>query len=47
MNNGRHVRAGGLFDGDSEVRAERPMQVFTRWYDYALTFPETGVYGGN
>ena len=46
MNNGRHVRAGGLFDGDSEVRAERPMQVFTRWYGYALTFPGTGVYGG-
>lgn len=47
MNNGRIVRAGGLFDGDSELRAERPMQVFTRWYGFALTFPETEVYGGD
>jgi len=47
MNNGRFVRAGGLFDGDSELRAERPMQVFTRWYGFSLTFPETEVYGGD
>lgn len=46
LKNGRHVRAGGLFEGDSELEIERPMQVFTRWYGYALTFPETEVFEG-
>lgn len=44
---GRHtVRRGVLLDGGGkQVAAERPRQVFTRWYGFALTFPETAVYG--
>ena len=46
LNNGRFVRSAGLYDGDERLKVERPMQVFTRWYGFALSFPETKVYGG-
>ena len=38
---------GGIFHDSSGERAqiERPLQVFTRWYGFALTFPETEIYG--
>ncbi|MED5563782.1 MAG: hypothetical protein VYB16_04705 [Gemmatimonadota bacterium] len=38
---------GGVFHDPSGERAqiERPHQVFTRWYGFALTFPETEVWG--
>ncbi len=38
---------GGVFHDTSGERAqiERPRQVFTRWYGFALTFPETEIYG--
>ncbi len=32
-------------DDGSRVERERPLQVFTRWYGFSLTFPETEVYG--
>jgi hypothetical protein len=37
---------GGVFHDTSGERAqiERPRQVFTRWYGFALTFPETEIY---
>jgi hypothetical protein len=40
---------GGVFHDPSGERAqiERPRQVFTRWYGFALTFPETEIYGGS
>jgi hypothetical protein len=46
LNNGRHIRSVGLYEGDERLQTERPMQVFTRWYGFALTFPDTRVYGG-
>jgi hypothetical protein len=40
------VRHGVLLDGRGRtVAAERPLQVFTRWYGFALTFPGTDIYG--
>ena len=45
LSDGRYVRAGALFAPDgTKLEAERPMQVFTRWYGFALTFPEAEVY---
>ena len=39
------VRNGALLDSRGKrVAAERPLQVFTRWYGFALTFPGTSVY---
>jgi hypothetical protein len=39
------VRDGVLLDRRGRaVSAERPQQVFTRWYGFALTFPATSVY---
>jgi len=37
----------GVFHDPSGERApiERPRQVFTRWYGFSLTFPETEIYG--
>ena len=40
------VRGEGvwLFDADgNRVNAEQPQQIFTRWYGFSLTFPETEV----
>ncbi len=46
FDNGYRVEAGLLYDAQG-VRTEmrRPLQMFTRWYGYALTFPKTEVYG--
>jgi Protein of unknown function (DUF3179) len=45
LNNGRHVQSAALYEGDERLKTERPMQVFTRWYGFALSFPGTRVYG--
>jgi hypothetical protein len=40
------VRDGVLFDSQGRrMTAERPLQVFSRWYGFALTFPATTIYG--
>jgi hypothetical protein len=45
LNTGEVIRGGALFGTNGERgKAERPMQLFTRWYGYALTFPETQIY---
>ena len=38
---------GGVMHGPDGDRAEggRPLQVFTRWYGFSLTFPGTEIYG--
>ena len=38
---------GGVFHDASGERAEidRPLQVFTRWYGFSLTFPHTEIFG--
>lgn len=39
------VRDGVLVDGRGRrVAIERPQQVFTRWYGFALTFPGTAIH---
>ena len=46
LDNGQIVRSGVLLDARGRRQtAERPQQVFTRWYGYALTFPGTEVFG--
>jgi hypothetical protein len=46
LDGGHVVRSGMLFGpGGSRLATERPQQVFTRWYGFALTFPGTEVFG--
>jgi uncharacterized protein DUF3179 len=46
LENGSVVQSGVLFDrGGKRQGAERPQQVFTRWYGFALTFPGCEVFG--
>jgi hypothetical protein len=45
LDNGMVVRDDVLFDrGGKRQTAERPQQVFTRWYGFALTFPGCEVF---
>lgn len=45
LNTGEFIRRGALYDADAErLGIERPLQVFTRWYGFALMFPETEIY---
>jgi hypothetical protein len=45
LDTGHVFRRGALFDESGERQEiERPLQVFTRWYGFALTFPETEIY---
>jgi Protein of unknown function (DUF3179) len=46
LDNGAVVRDGVLFDrGGKRQEMERPRQVFSRWYGFALTFPGCEVFG--
>jgi hypothetical protein len=46
LDTGAVVRAGVLLDEQgNRLEAERPQQIFTRWYGYALTFPGSEVFG--
>ncbi len=46
LDSGQIVRAGVLVDARGKRQSpERPPQVFTRWYGFALTFPGTEVFG--
>jgi len=43
---GEYIEKGVRFDSDgNRVEMERPLQVYTRWYGFSLTFPETEIYG--
>ncbi len=45
LSTGEFVRRGALYDADGErLEIGRPLQVFTRWYGFALMFPETEIY---
>ena len=47
LDGGLAVRGGVLVDAEGErVEIVRPMQMFTRWYGFSLTFTETTIYGG-
>jgi hypothetical protein len=46
LDDGAVVRSGLLLDrGGKRVAMERPQQIFTRWYGFALTFPGCEVFG--
>lgn len=45
FDSGTYMTHGVLYDADGTRRAiERPLQLFTRWYGFALTFPGTEIY---
>ncbi|MFQ5680018.1 MAG: DUF3179 domain-containing (seleno)protein, partial [Gemmatimonadota bacterium] len=45
LGDGTVLRDGRLWNAGGEpLEVERPLQVFTRWYGFALTFPGTEVY---
>ncbi len=48
LSDGSYIRDGILHEA-SGARAEavRPLQVFTRWYGFSLTFPSTEIYGNS
>ncbi|MEM7414875.1 MAG: DUF3179 domain-containing (seleno)protein [Gemmatimonadota bacterium] len=45
LSNGDRIEDGILFgaDGDRKERS-RPLQVYTRWYGFSLTFPDTEIF---
>jgi hypothetical protein len=46
LDTGAVIRSGVLLGRDGKPQpVERPQQVFTRWYGFALTFPGTEVFG--
>lgn len=46
LDNGAVVRSGVLLDrAGKRLTMERPQQIFTRWYGFALTFPGCEVFG--
>ena len=46
LDNGSVVRSSVLLDrAGKRVAMERPQQIFTRWYGFALTFPGSEVFG--
>ena len=46
LSTGERIENGLRFAEDgSRVEVEHPLQVFTRWYGFSLTFPHTEVYG--
>lgn len=45
LSDGSYVEGGLLYDSAGErVEMQRPLQVFTRWYGFSLTFPDTDIY---
>jgi hypothetical protein len=47
LSDGSRIEGGVLLDADGvKVEGRRPLQVFTRWYGFSLTFPEVPIYGG-
>ncbi len=46
LSTGEVLRRGTLYDTGGQPKAtERPLQLFTRWYGWSLTFPRTSVHG--
>lgn len=45
LSNGQIIRGGGLLDSAGNlVKSKRPLQLFTRWYSFAVTFPNCEIY---
>ncbi len=46
LDGGRKIVAGRLLDANGKAAdLEKPLQIFTRWYGFALTVPEPEIYG--
>ncbi len=46
LSNDQYVEGSILYDPDgTRAEAARPLQIFTRWYGFALTFPDAEIYG--
>ena len=46
LSDGSYLEGGVMHDASGErMSAGRPLQVFTRWYGFSLTFPDTEIYG--
>lgn len=46
LSDGTRIEDGVMRAADGDVRTgTRPLQVFTRWYGFSLTFPGTQIYG--
>ena len=46
LSDGTYIEGGVLHDAaGARMDAVRPLQVFTRWYGFALTFPDTEIFG--
>lgn len=47
LSDGSRVKGGVLLDADGrKIEGRRPLQVFTRWYGFSLTFPGVPIYDG-
>ncbi len=45
LDTGERIRDGRLYDSQGTAQtAEQPMQLFTRWYGFAYTFPGCEIY---
>ena len=46
LGDGTYVERGVLRSSDGEkITDRRPLQVFTRWYGFSLTFKDVPIYG--
>ena len=46
LSTGERIENGLRFSQDrTQLEVQTPLQVFTRWYGFSLTFPETEIYG--
>jgi hypothetical protein len=44
LDNGQTLEAGTLRSGSETVSSKRPLQLFQRWYGFAITFPGCDIY---
>ena len=45
LSNDQYVEGSVLYDPDgTRASGARPLQIFTRWYGFSLTFPDTEIY---
>ena len=48
LSTGERIEEGVLLHASGErAQVDRPLQVFTRWYGFSLTFPDTEIYSGH
>jgi hypothetical protein len=46
FSDGTYIEGGVFHDASGErAQIERPLQIFTRWYGFSLTFPQTEIFG--